>query len=76
MGFLDFLKKKEGSKGDSEESNEKDSKAEKKDSVTPQGKYSEVCSLCGKAGTEIKWAGQFWHKKCMRAGKKMAKKMM
>ncbi|MFH1224333.1 MAG: hypothetical protein V1676_00845 [Candidatus Diapherotrites archaeon] len=34
---------------------------------------SEPCSLCGGAGTEKKWMGRYWHKKCMRKMKKQAK---
>ncbi|MBS3061028.1 MAG: hypothetical protein J4215_00430 [Candidatus Diapherotrites archaeon] len=66
MGFLDFLKKKEGSTEESKASV----------SAAPQGKYSEVCSLCGKGNTEVKWAGQFWHRKCKRGASKLAHKMV
>ncbi len=41
----------------------------------PQGKYSEPCSLCGNPGTDKKWAGKYWHVKCMRKAKKVAKGM-
>ncbi len=34
------------------------------------------CALCGKPGADKKWAGQYWHKKCMRQAKKAAKKMI
>lgn len=63
MGFLDrFSKKKE----------------EKKELQTdvPEGKYDEECSLCGAPGSEKKWMGQYWHKKCLRQMKKGAKKMI
>ena len=40
------------------------------------GKYPQTCSVCGKAGTDKKWAGQYWHKKCLRNAKKMAKGML
>ena len=75
MGFLDFLGKKDASKVEEKESEkEPDSKDSKK--VEPVGKYNEACSLCGKGGTDVKWAGQFWHKKCYRGAKKMAKRMV
>lgn len=40
------------------------------------GKYSEPCSLCGKAPCDKKWAGQYWHKKCLRKMKKASMKMI
>ena len=42
----------------------------------PVGKYSEQCSVCGKAPTDKKWGGQFFHKKCFRKLKKMGKGML
>ncbi len=41
-----------------------------------EGKYSEKCVVCGEGNTEKKWAGQYWHKKCLRKGKKIAKGML
>jgi len=40
------------------------------------GKYPEQCSLCGKAPTDKKWAGQYFHKKCLRKIRKGAKGML
>ena len=40
------------------------------------GKYAEPCALCQKTGTEKKWMGQYWHKKCLRKSKKMVKGMI
>jgi len=40
------------------------------------GEYSETCSMCGKADTEKKWMGQYWHRKCLRQIKKQGRKMM
>ena len=62
MGLMDKFKGK------------KEEKEEPK--AVPQGKYDETCSLCGKPGTEKKWMGQYWHKKCLRKSKKMAKGMV
>ena len=42
----------------------------------PQGKYDELCSICGKGGTEKKWAGKYWHKKCFRMARRSAKGMI
>tara|TARA_Y100000310_G_scaffold344615_1_gene458312 strand:+ start:3399 stop:3602 length:204 start_codon:yes stop_codon:yes gene_type:complete len=67
MGFLDKLT------GKKEEP--KEEVPEKKQEV-PEGKYSEDCSVCGDQGTEKKWMGQYFHKKCLRAMKKQAKKML
>jgi len=63
MGLTDFLNKKEEVK-----------KEEKK--PEPEGKFNEACALCGGAGTDKKWAGQYWHKRCLRKSKRMAKGMM
>ncbi|HLC36177.1 MAG TPA: hypothetical protein VJK05_01045 [archaeon] len=40
------------------------------------GKYEEQCPVCGQGKTEVKWMGKYWHKKCKRKAKKMAKGMM
>ncbi len=37
---------------------------------------NETCALCGATGCEKKWAGQYWHKKCMRTMRKTAKGMV
>lgn len=37
---------------------------------------NETCALCGGKGCEKKWAGQYWHKKCMRTMRKTAKGMI
>ncbi len=66
MGFLDKLKAKK------EEVEEKKKEAE----AEPEGKYSEVCALCGNPGTDKKWMGQFWHHKCARLARKGARKMV
>ncbi len=51
-------------------------KEEKEIDQEIQGKYEEQCSLCGKAPTDKKWGGQYFHKKCMRKMKKMSKGMI
>jgi len=53
-------------------------KKEEKEPEKPasEGKYNEPCSLCGELGTEKKWMGQYWHKKCVRSAKKYAKGMV
>ncbi len=66
MGLKEFF-----SKGDVKKGEPKDEKPS-----AAQPKYSETCALCGSAGTEKKWMGQYWHKKCMRQAKKGAKKMI
>ena len=40
------------------------------------GKYAENCGVCGKAPTDKKWGGQYFHKKCFRKLKKMGKGMI
>ena len=63
-----------------------DKKLEKKDKPESEGlpeidldeneKYTEEeCALCGNPYSEKKWAGQYWHKKCMRKARKGAMSM-
>lgn len=63
MGFLDFLKKKDGA-------------AEGADDGMAEGKYADPCTLCGKGPTEKKWMAQYFHKKCFRKMKKVGKGMI
>ncbi len=37
---------------------------------------NEICALCNQPGCDKKWGGQYWHKKCLRATKGMAKGMI
>lgn len=66
MGLFDSIKAKK----------EEAEKKKQEEAAQPEGKYSEACSLCGGAGTEKKWMGQYWHKKCIRSAKKASKKMI
>jgi hypothetical protein len=46
-------------------------------SAAAVAKYpDDTCALCGKNNCEKKWAGQYWHKKCMRQMRKTAKGMI
>jgi len=36
----------------------------------------ETCALCSQKGCDKKWGGQYWHKKCLRSTKGMAKGMI
>ena len=65
MGLLDSLKGKKEELENKKEAEEQ-----------PEGKYNNACSLCGGAGTEKKWMGQYWHKKCLRSVKKSSRKMV
>ncbi len=67
MGFLDSLKAKK---------EEADAKKKEEEEAQPQGKYSQACALCGGTGTEKKWMGQYWHRKCIRGARKMGRKMI
>ena len=68
MGFLDSLKGKK---------EELDAKRKNADGDSaPEGRYSQACAVCGGSGTEKKWMGQHWHKKCLRQMKKAGKKMI
>jgi len=66
MGLGDFLNKKK---------NEIEEKQKQGKEVQLEGKYDESCALCGGGGSEKKWAGQYWHKKCMRRSRRMARGM-
>ncbi len=46
------------------------------DDDSNSGKYNEPCALCGKAPTEKHWAGQYFHKKCLRKMRKGARGML
>ncbi len=35
-----------------------------------------ICSVCGQPGADKKFAGQWFHKKCLRKARKMAKSMI
>ncbi len=34
-----------------------------------------ICAFCEKPGADKKFAGQYWHKKCLRKARKAAKGM-
>ena len=34
---------------------------------------SKICSACNQAGADKRFAGLYWHKKCLRKTRKMAK---
>lgn len=53
-----------------------DEETKSENEEVPEGKYEEPCALCGKAPTEKKWGGQFFHKKCFRKIKKGARGML
>ncbi len=67
MSIFDRLKAKK-------EEAEAQKKAEEE--AEPEGKYNEACALCGNPGTEKKWMGQYWHKKCARLARKAGRKML
>lgn len=62
MGMMDFLKN--AAKVTDDSTTEKN----------PNSGHS--CVLCNGPLAEEKWAGQYWHKKCRRAARKMGKKMV
>lgn len=68
MGFFDKL--------DWAKNRMAEKQKEKKQEELPEGKYAEQCSFCGGTGTEKKWMGQYWHKRCLRNMKKGARKMI
>ena len=62
MGLKNFFKKLVPKVGEEEE------EIEVKD--------THICALCQKEGAEVKWMGQWWHKKCLRLAKRKAKQMI
>lgn len=63
--------------GKKEEKTEEQKSAEMETDVDSNvGKYNEACGVCGKQPTDKHWAGQYFHKKCFRKMKKMAKGMI
>ena len=72
MGIKDLFKKNK----------KKENKEDKKENQTPEidlskSKYPDkTCALCNKQGCDKKWGGQYWHKKCLRSAKGMAKGMV
>ena len=59
--------------GKKEEKKEKESDDS---SDSSSGKYDEPCALCNKSPTEKHWAGQYFHKKCLRKMRKGARGML
>ncbi|MEK6959046.1 MAG: hypothetical protein AABW59_03320 [archaeon] len=46
------------------------------DAAGGEGKYNVPCALCNKAPCDKHWAGQYFHKKCLRKIRKGAKGMI
>ena len=44
--------------------------------AAPAEDGGDSCSVCGKPGADKSWAGQRFHKKCLRKARKMAKGMV
>ena len=73
MGLKDFVGKITGKKEEKAEAKKQEKKSE---GIPLTGKYNEPCALCSNTGTDKKWMGQYWHKKCLRKVKKGAKGMV
>lgn len=72
MGILDFLKPKKNET----DATKKPQKHEAEPAAEPTGQFNEECAVCGKTGTDKKWAGQYWHKRCLRSSRRLAKGMI
>lgn len=60
-----------------EKAEEKEEKEKEEEKRISESKYpNEPCALCSGKGCDKKWAGQYWHKKCMRTMRKKAKGMV
>ncbi len=69
MAILDMFKKKEKTK---EETKTKTPQIDLENCKYP----NETCAVCNQPGCDKKWGGQYWHKKCLRSVKGMAKDML
>lgn len=77
MGILDKLLGKKGTDSEEEMSEAQEEKnKERKEDESVEAKYDEACSLCGNPGTDKKWLGKYFHKKCLRKAKKVARGMI
>jgi len=68
MGFLGIGEKKADEETKVEETATESGGAE--------GKYNVPCAVCNKAPCDKHWAGQYFHKKCLRKIRKGAKGML
>lgn len=69
MAIFDVFKKKEKPK--------EEIKAKTPQIDLAKAKYPhENCAVCNQPGCDKKWGGQYWHKKCLRSVKGMAKDML
>ena len=83
MGFLDkinpFREGDDGQKdaaGGQHQSDAAPQSGVTKPAAEPVSADGPECSFCGKAGADKRWAGQVFHKKCLRKARKMAKGML
>ena len=74
MGLRDLVGKITGKK--EEKAEEKKPEKKKPEGIPLTGKYAEECALCGNPGTDKKWMGQYWHRKCLKKVKRGASKMV
>ena len=51
-------------------------KKKEKEEKEEEPASGEMCTACNKLGADKKFGGQYYHKKCLRKLRKMAKKMM
>jgi hypothetical protein len=58
------------------ETKQEESKLEEKQAVKKAKYPYETCALCGQPACDMKWAGQYWHKKCLRSVRKAASSMI
>ena len=69
LGILDNFRKKP-------EENPAEEKTQQAPQDSGEGRFNQVCALCGKGPTDVKWMGQYFHKKCKRQARKLAGKMI
>lgn len=72
LGIANSIKKAFGA---NKESVEKGNAKDEQKGV--QAKYPyETCALCNQPACDVKWGGQYWHKKCLRSMRKAASTML
>lgn len=75
LGIKDAFKRAFSRKEEKEVKEAKEIEAQKQ-RAEPAKYPDETCALCGQPGCDKKWAGQYWHKKCLRNMRKTARGMI
>lgn len=72
---MDIFKKKPAEENANDVKDETISEKEENTAENSAPVSDVICSACNQPGADKKFAGQHWHKKCLRKMRKMAKGM-